>query len=82
MPNPDAPTTSIAFSSNNSKWQDEQTTRGAGNGLETLFTSFRVWGYKTTSDVTALSSSQIVMDGYKVIFTQGSAGNTASNTAD
>ena len=82
VPNPDAPTTSIAFSSNNSKWQDEQTTRGAGNGLETLFTSFRVWGYKTTSDVSALSSSQIVMDGYKVLFTQGSAGNTASNTAD
>lgn len=82
VPNPDAPTTSIAFSSNNSKWQDEQTTRGAGNGLETLFTSFRVWGYKTTSDVSALSSSQIVMDGYKVVFTQGSAGNTASNTAD
>lgn len=82
VPNPDAPTTSIAFSSNNSKWQDEQTTRGAGNGLETLFTSFRVWGYKTVSDVSALSSSQIVMDGYKVLFTQGSAGNTASNTAD
>lgn len=82
VPNPDAPTTSIAFSSNNSKWQDEQTTRGAGTGLETLFTSFRVWGYKTTSDVTALSSSQIVMGGYKVLFTQGSAGNTASNTAD
>lgn len=82
VPNPDAPTTSIAFSSNNSKWQDEQTTRGAGTGLETLFTSFRVWGYKTTSDVSALSSSQIVMDGYKVLFTQGSAGNTASNTAD
>ena len=77
VPNPDAPTTSIAFSSNNSKWQDAQTTRDAGNGLETLFTSFRVWGYKTTSDVSALSSSQIVMDGYKVLFTQGSAGNTA-----
>lgn len=82
VPDSDAPTTSIAFSSNNSKWQDEQTTRSAGNGLETLFTSFRVWGYKTTSDVSALSSSQIVMDGYKVLFTQGSAGNTASNTAD
>lgn len=77
VPNPDAPTKSIAFSSNNSKWQDEQTTRGAGTGLETLFTSFRVWGYKTTADVSALSSSQIVMDGYKVVFTQGSAGNTA-----
>ena len=82
VPDPDAPTTSIAFSSNNSKWQDEQTTRATNTGLETLFTSFRVWGYKTTSDVSALSSSQIVMDGYKVIFTQGSAGNTASNTAD
>ena len=72
----------IAFSSNNGKWQDAQTTRGADNGLETLFSSFRVWGYKTTSDVTSLSSSQLVMDGYKVVFTQGSAGNTASNTAD
>lgn len=76
------PNVGIAFGGANSKWQDEQTTRGAGNGLETLFTSFRVWGYKTTSDVSALSSSQIVMDGYKVLFTQGSAGNTASNTAD
>lgn len=56
--------------------------RTTNTGLETLFTSFRVWGYKTTSDVSALSSSQIVMDGYKVLFTQGSAGNTASNTAD
>lgn len=82
VPNPDAPQTSIAFSSNNGKWQDAQTTRGTDNGLETLFTSFRVWGYKTTSDVTSLSSSQLVMDGYKVVFTQGSAGNTASNTAD
>lgn len=72
----------IAFGGNNGTWQDAQTTRGAGNGLETLFTSFRVWGYKTTSDVSAISSSQIVMDGYKVLFTQGSAGNTASNTAD
>lgn len=72
----------IAFGGNNGTWQDAQTTRGADTGLETLFTSFRVWGYKTVSDVSALSSSQIVMDGYKVLFTQGSAGNTASNTAD
>lgn len=72
----------IAFGGNNGTWQDAPTTRATGNGLETLFTSFRVWGYKTVSDVSALSSSQIVMDGYKVVFTQGSAGNTASNTAD
>lgn len=72
----------IAFGGNNGTWQDAPTTRTTNTGLETLFTSFRVWGYKTTSDVTSLSSSQIVMDGYKVIFTQGSAGNTASNTAD
>ena len=72
----------IAFGGNNGTWQDAPTTRATNTGLETLFTSFRVWGYKTVSDVSALSSSQIVMDGYKVLFTQGSAGNTASNTAD
>lgn len=76
------PNVGIAFGGANGTWQDAQTTRGAGNDLETLFTSFRVWGYKTVSDVSALSSSQIVMDGYKVLFTQGSAGNTTSNTAD
>lgn len=71
----------IAFGGNNGTWQDAPISR-ATSGLETLFNTFRVWGYKTTSDVSALSSSQIVMDGYKVLFTQGSAGNTASNTAD
>ena len=76
------PNVEIAFGGANGTWQDAPTTRATNTGLETLFTSFRVWGYKTTSDVSALSSSQIVMDGYKVIFTQGSAGNTASNTAD
>ncbi|WP_444370074.1 hypothetical protein, partial [Prevotella sp.] len=72
----------IAFGGANGTWQDAPTTRTTNTGLETLFTSFRVWGYKTTSDVTSLSSSQLIMDGYKVVFTQGSAGNTASNTAD
>ena len=76
------PNVEIAFGGANGTWQDAPTTRATNTGLETLFTSFRVWGYKTTSDVSALSSSQIVMDGYKVVFTQGSAGNTASNTAD
>lgn len=76
------PNVGIAFGGTNGIWQDAPTTRATNTGLETLFTSFRVWGYKTTSDVSALSSSQIVMDGYKVVFTQGSAGNTASNTAD
>ena len=76
------PNVEIAFGGANGTWQDAPTTRATNTGLETLFTSFRVWGYKTTSDVTSLSSSQLVMDGYKVVFTQGSAGNTASNTAD
>ena len=76
------PNVGIAFGGTNGTWQDAPTTRTTNTGLETLFTSFRVWGYKTVSDVSALSSSQIVMDGYKVVFTQGSAGNTASNTAD
>ena len=76
------PNVEIAFGGANGTWQDAPTTRTTNTGLETLFPSFRVWGYKTVSDVSALSSSQIVMDGYKVVFTQGSAGNTASNTAD
>lgn len=76
------PNVGIAFGGANGTWQDAPTTRATNTGLETLFSSFRVWGYKTTSDVTSLSSSQLVMDGYKVVFTQGSAGNTASNTAD
>ena len=81
VPNPDTPTTSIAFSSSNNKWQ-EAATKAATSGLESLFKSFRTWGYKTTANIADPSSLQIVMDGYKMAYTSGSAGNTVTNTAD
>ena len=81
VPNPDTPPTSIAFSSSNNKWQ-EAATKAATSGLESLFKSFRTWGYKTTANIADPSSLQIVMDGYKMAYTSGSAGNTVTNTAD
>ena len=80
VPQPDTTTKSIAFNSSNDKWQDAGT-RTTTSGLETLFKSFRTWGYKTT-DNTQPSALQTVMDGYKVEYTQGTAGSTTTNTAD
>lgn len=74
------PNVGIAFGGANDIWQDAPTTRSGETGLETLFTSFRVWGYKNYA-VTP-NSPQVIMDGYRVNFTQSSAGTTASNTAD
>ena len=52
----------IAFGGNNGTWQDAPTSR-ATSGLETLFNTFRVWGYKTTAaDAAGPSSPQLVMD--------------------
>ena len=70
----------IAFGGNNGTWQDAPTSR-ATPGLETLFNTFRVWGYKTTAtDAAGPSSPQLVMDGYKVEYSAASTGSTATNT--
>ena len=70
----------IAFGGNNGTWQDAPTSR-ATSGLETIFNTFCVWGYKTTAtDAAVPSSPQLVMDGYKVVFNTGSTGTTATNT--
>lgn len=86
---PDSPTPSpdlksIGFGGNSGAWQDAPTSRATGSeGLETLFQSFRVWGYKSTDN-----TPQTVMDGYNVEYkkntesAEGStAGSTPSNTA-
>ena len=74
------PNVGIAFGGANDIWQDAPTTRSGETGLETLFTSFRVWGYKNYAATP--NSPQVIMDGYQVNFTQSSAGTTESNTAD
>lgn len=74
------PNVGIAFGGANDIWQDAPTTRSGETGLETLFKSFRVWGYKNYAATP--NSPQVIMDGYRVNFTQSSAGTTASNTAD
>lgn len=79
-PTPDPQLVGISFGGNNDTWQDAPTTRAGKTGLETLFPSFRVWGYKTTD--AAQASSQVVMDGYNVKYTKGTSGATTSNTAD
>lgn len=53
----------ISFGGNSDSWQDV-TTRAGGTGLENVFQSFRVWGYKTTDET--LGATQTVMDGYNV----------------
>lgn len=79
-PNPQPELMGISFGGNNDTWQDAPTTRAGKTGLETLFPSFRVWGYKTTD--ASLATSQLVMEGYNVKYTQGSSGASQSNTAD
>ena len=74
------PNVGIAFGGANGIWQDAPTTRSGETGLETLFKSFRVWGYKNYAATS--NSPQVIMDGYRVNFTQSSAGTTGSNTAD
>lgn len=74
------PNVGIAFGGANDIWQDAPTTRSGETGLETLFQSFRVWGYKNYAATP--NSPQVIMDGYRVNFTLSSAGTTESNTAD
>ena len=70
----------ISFGGNSGSWQDASSRAGDGEtGLESLFTSFKVWGYKTkkldgnsnenggsSDDGSLNSSTQNVMDGYLV----------------
>jgi hypothetical protein len=70
----------ISFGGNSGSWQDASSRAGEGEtGLESLFSSFKVWGYKTknidggsnenrgsNNDGSTNSSIQNVMDGYLV----------------
>ena len=78
-PNPDL--IAIDFGGKSGSWQEGSDTRAANNesqGLESLYQSFRIWGYKTTNS----NTSQTVMDGYIVKYSNHTAGSTPSNTAD
>lgn len=65
----------ISFGGNSGSWQDASSRAGEGEtGLESLFTSFKVWGYKTKNENGSTNSStQKVMNGYRVDW------NTSSN---
>lgn len=64
----------ISFGGNSGSWQDASSRAGEGEtGLESLFHSFKVWGYKTknddggsNNDGSLNSSIQKVMNGYLV----------------
>lgn len=66
----------IAFGGNSGKWQEAGSRTGARagegeKGLETLFSSFRVWGYKAKTDThqdggNGTAAIQKVMEGYLV----------------
>lgn len=62
----------IAFGGNSGNWQEAGSRAGEGEtGLETLFSSFRVWGYKTKTDTrqdggNGTADIQKVMEGYLV----------------
>lgn len=70
----------ISFGGNSGSWQDASSRAGEGEtGLESLFSSFKVWGYKaknidggsnenggSNNDGSTNSSIQNVMDGYLV----------------
>ena len=80
VPNPDDTRLSISFGGNSGTWEDAPTTRAAAeNGLQSLYTSFRTWGYKTTD--ADFATSQLVMDGYHMQYIGASSGSTTSNTA-
>ena len=74
----------IAFGGNSGNWQEAGSRAGAQTGsragegetgLETLFSSFRVWGYKTKTDTdqdggNGTAAIQKVMEGYLVDWEQ------------
>lgn len=71
---------SISFGGNSGSWQDAPISRAGETGLETIATSFRVWGYKNTggNKTDGFTNPQNVMNGYIVNWTQPAAGGTGS----
>lgn len=73
---PDSSESGIAFGGNSGNWQEAGSRTGARagegeKGLETLFSSFRVWGYKAKTDThqdggNGTAAIQKVMEGYLV----------------
>lgn len=63
---------SISFGGNSGSWQDAPISRAGETGLETISTSFRVWGYKNTggNHTDGFTDAQNVMNGYIVNWTQ------------
>ena len=71
---------SISFGGNSGSWQDAPISRAGETGLETIATSFRVWGYKNTggNHTDGFTDPQNVMNGYIVKWTQPATGGTGS----
>ena len=79
VPEPDDNRIGISFGGSSGTWQEAPTTRAAAeNGLQSLYTSFRTWGYKTTDD--AFNASQLVMDGYHMKYLGASSGSSTTNS--
>ena len=62
----------------------ENFTRAGYVGLEKLVNNFKVWGSKTMGGnaTDGFSDMQHVMQGYKVLWKENTAGSTVTNTAD
>ena len=71
---------SISFGGNSGSWQDAPISRAGETGLETIATSFRVWGYKNTegNKTDGFTNPQNVMNGYIVNWKQPKTGETGS----
>ena len=71
---------SISFGGNSGSWQDAPISRAGETGLETIATSFRVWGYKNTggNKTDGFTNPQNVMNGYIVNWTLPATGETGS----
>lgn len=71
---------SISFGGNSGSWQDAPISRAGETGLETIATSFRVWGYKNTggNKTDGFTNPQNVMNGYIVNWKQPTTGATGS----
>lgn len=79
VPEPDDNRIGISFGGSSGTWQEAPTTRAAAeNGLQSIYTSFRTWGYKTTDD--AFNASQLVMDGYHMKYLGASSGSSTTNS--
>ena len=71
---------SISFGGNSGSWQDAPISRAGETGLETIATTFRVWGYKNTggNKTDGFTNPQNVMNGYIVNWKQPTTGETGS----